>query len=813
MKLSYNWLSEYIQPIPEPEKLSEILTNLGLEVEGYEGFSTIPGNLEGLVVGYTLEVIPHPNADRLRLCKVDIGKETPLSIVCGAPNVAAGQKVIVAPVGVKVHPVSGEPFLINKSKIRGEVSEGMLCAEDEVGLGSSHDGIKILPAEWEIGKELVFYIKPYQDYTFEIGITPNRSDALSHFGSARDVIAFLRETHSLSLSKITPSSFSTPKTRSEKSVQIKIESPENCIRLSGVGIKGITVKESPEWLKNRLLTIGIRPINNIVDITNYILHDKGQPLHAYDTDTLSDSVLIARNAKPGEKIVTLDGQTRTLVEEDLVMADSEKALGIAGVFGGLHSGIKDTTQSIFLESACFNSVSVRKTSKRHNLKTDASFRFERGTDPQGTLDALYQAAHLVLELAGGELETDFQDLYPKHLERPQVLLRRKKLYSLIGQVIDPIEVENILIHLGIVILFKNEDLWNLEIPLYKTDVTREADVIEEVLRVYGFNQIQIPDQIRSSINPSIKPDPEKIQDEMANFLSARGFHEIQTNSLINSNVLDLVPAEKGSEPVLVLHPLSQDTNMLRPNMIPSLLKGVEYNINRKSNDIKFYEFGKVYSKNGQGYSERNQLALVWSGRVEPETWLNAGENSVSIYTVKGLMESFFLKLGFEVSLIPVQDSEFYSEALDILYNKELLGSLGKLKSKLLKSFDIDKDTYQAIIEWDKVLALKQPSKFIAREIPKFPGVQRDLSLILSKEVQFEDLKNLVKKAKISILEDIRIFDVYEGKRIPEGKKSYSLRFFLQAENQTLTEQEIDKAMKTLLNLFQKEVGAEIPLIA
>lgn len=813
MKLSYNWLSEYIQFIPEKDKLSEILTNLGLEVEGYEKFSTIPGNLDGLLVGFTLEVIPHPNADRLRICKVDIGIEKPLSIVCGAPNVDSGQKVIVAPVGVRVFPVSGEPFMINKSKIRGEVSEGMLCAEDEVGLGISHDGIKILPAEWEIGRPLIEYIKPYEDYIFEIGITPNRSDALSHFGAARDVIAFLRSSHVLTRIKITKSTFSIPISRSEKSIQIKIENPENCYRLSGVGIKGIQVMESPDWLKNRLKSIGIRPINNVVDITNFIIQDKGQPLHAYDVSKLKDSILIARNARLGEKIITLDGQTRELSTEDLVMSDSHKPLGIAGVFGGQNSGITENTSSIFLESACFNPVSIRKTSKRFNLKTDASFRFERGTDPEGTLNALFQAAKMVLELAGGELDTDFLDIYPKPIERPQVELRRNKLFGLIGQFIDPLEVEDILHHLGMVILFKSEDFWNLEIPLYKTDVTREVDVIEEVLRVYGFNQIQIPDQIRSSINPSIKPDPEKIQEVMSDFLSNQGFYEIQTNSLVNSALLDVLKPENETEPILVLHPLSQDTNMLRTHLLPSFLRALEYNINRKSNDIQFYEFGKVYFKKGSEYLEKSQLGLVWSGRKAPESWINTGENLVSLYSLKGLIQSFFSKLGLLVNLQEIENNIYYSECLGVFFQNQILGHFGKLNTSVLKSLNIEKETFYSVLEWDSILALKKIEPFMAQEIPKFPGVQRDLSLVIKRETRFDDLKTIVNKAKISILKEILLFDVYEGKRIPEGKKSYSLRFYLQDENQTLTDKDIDKAMKTLIGLFQKEVGAEIPVTA
>jgi len=809
MKLSYQWLSDYIQAIPEPEKLSEILTNLGLEVEDVFPYSSVPGNLEGLVVGYTLSVIQHPNADRLRICSVDIGVPTPLSIVCGAPNVASGQKVIVAPVGTMVYPVSGEPFLIQKSKIRGEFSEGMLCAEDEIGLGTSHEGIKILPSDWEIGKTLKSYFNPYQDQVFEIGITPNRSDALSHRGSARDVLAFLHTLPGLKPLELSRNSFEIPKNSGP--FQVQIDNPENCFRFSGIHISGIQIKESPDWLKNRLNAIGVRPINNIVDITNFILHDLGQPLHAYDTNKIKGSRLIARNAREGETLVTLDGQTRNLIPQDLVIADIEKPLGIAGVFGGEGSGIQDKTTSIFLEAACFNPVCVRITSRRLALKTDASFRFERGTDPEATLEALYKASKMVLELAGGELSSDFLDIYPKTIPRPKVHLRSARINSLIGQEIEPNRVEQILSGLGITILENKEGAWDLEIPLFKTDVTREADVIEEILRVYGFNQIHIPGQIRSSINPSLKPDPEKIQEETANFLSARGFNEMVSSSLVNGTYSEIITSPKGETPVMVLHPLSQDTNMLRNSMIPSLLKAVEHNLNRKQLDIRFYEFGKVYGHTDSDYTEKSKLALVLSGKEEQENWFHLGQEPMNLYTLKGNLEGLFSRLGLVPVFKQALENEWLKQGLEILSQNRRIGYLGTLKGGILKPFNLDKDVFYAELDWDAILDLKKPTPFITREIPKFPRVQRDLSLLLPKEVRFDQLQELVKKAKIQILDDMNIFDVYEGNRIPEGKKSYSLRFYLQDESQTLTDQEIDKAMKKLMDLFQKEVHAEIPL--
>jgi phenylalanyl-tRNA synthetase beta chain len=842
MKLSYHWLRDYLTTlpeatIPEPKILSDILTNLGLEVEELIPFTTIRGNLESLVVGYTLKVVPHSNADRLKVCTIDIGNDTPLTIVCGAPNVDKDQKVIVAPVGSTVYPISAEPFTIQKSKIRGEWSEGMLCAEDEIGLGISHEGIRILPSDWEIGKLLTEYIKPYEDWIFEIGITPNRSDALSHKGAARDIKAYLRSAgmiagkgsfemaknlkNSKELNTIDKSSTSTiydsaQVELNDDPIQIQLDSP-NCLRFSGVSINGVQVKESPEWLKNRLTAIGLRSINNIVDITNFICHDLGQPMHAYDASKIKGRTLIARNGIENEVLTTLDGQERKLTTKDLVISDVEKPLGLAGIMGGIDSGVNIHTKNIFLESAYFSPLAIRKTARKFSLKTDASFRFERGTDPENTIDALHYAVKLVLELAGGELISEFLDIYPIPIPRPKIILRQSCLTKIIGQRIDPAVVEEILIGLGILILSKDEETWNLEIPLFKPDVTREADIIEEILRVYGFNKILIPEQIRSSIKPSIKPDPEQIKENLANYLSANGFHEIQTNSLINNSLVEMVPLKDPSNLIHVLHPLSQETNVLRPNMLPSILKAIEYNINRKQADIKFYEFGKIYSREKspetleEVYLEPTILVLALSGQMEKEQWFDGVRPQADIYQLKGILQNIFEKLGFRVVFKPLLSSDLFSIGLDLYIENKKIGEMGLLTATLLKNYSIDKEIYYATLNWDQVLSLKKNSPFLAKEISKFPLAQRDLSLLLEESISFEELKKVAMNAKIPILAEVLIFDVYQGNRIPKNKKSYSLRFILGDSTRTLTDLEIEKAMNKLILLFQKEVKAEIPL--
>jgi phenylalanyl-tRNA synthetase beta chain len=811
MKLSYLWLSKFFNSIPEPTRVSEILTNLGLEVEDLSSFTAIAGNLENLLIGETLSVIPHPNADRLKLCSVNIGGNVPLQIVCGALNVEIGQKVIVAPIGSTVYPLKGNPFLINRSRIRGEWSEGMLCADDEIGLGNSHDGIHILPQDYKVGDLLIKYLHPYKDWVLEIGITPNRSDALSHRGAARDILAFLRQNGKIDLPTKKSYLFDIPISPKKGAVKIKINQPDKCIRLSGVTIQGVKVKESPEWLRNSLLAIGIRPINSIVDVTNFICQDLGQPIHAYDADQIQGEIIIAQNSISGQKIKTLDGQDRTLSSEDLIISDKVQALAIAGIFGGSNSGISFGTQNIFLESACFNSVAIRKTARSLSLKTDASFRFERGTDPEVTLTALYAATKLILEFSGGELASDFTDLYPRPTLKPQLKLRKNRLNDLIGQDIPAEEVEEILKGLEINILSRTDELWEIEIPLFKTDVTREIDVIEEILRVYGFNKIDIPSQIRYSLSPSLRPDPEKIQEDFSSYLVARGFHEIQTNSLISSQLLDLVPLPIGEAPVLVLHPLSLETNMLRPNMISTSLNAIAYNLNRKSNDLKFYEWGKEYLLTAGVYRENTKLILVCTGKNEPENWTNSGENFLNFFEFKGIITAFFEKMDLEIKMKSAENDSYFSFGLTIFFGNHMIGSFGNLKNELLNSFGIEKEVFYAEFDWDLILKLYIPLQFMVKEVPKFPLVRRDLSLIISNQVSYETLKDLVIKARFPNIKEMLLFDVFQGKRIPEGKKSYSLRFILGNPNQTLTEVEIEKTMNKLLFLFQKEVDAEIPL--
>ncbi len=878
MKLSYHWLSDYIPDIPNPDHLSNLLTNLGLEVESMESFTTIPGNLESLIIGHTLSVLPHPNADRLKICSVDIGNESPLSIVCGAPNVEADQKVIVAPVGSKVHPVHGDSFLISRSKIRGEWSEGMLCAEDEIGLGSSHEGIKILPQDWAVGKPLTHYIQPYQDWVFEIGITPNRSDALSHRGSARDVLAFLKLQQVKSEIKIensspkaplnpltklslnppsklsitysskfyvndkanpslispnqqgsntfTNSSFTSPINSSKTSatrppIKIRIQDHEKCIRFCGITMEGIKVAPSPDWLINRLLALGIRPINNIVDITNFVCQDLGQPLHAYDADFIEGGLIQARSSKQGEEVMLLDGQKRILEIRDLVISDEKKVLGLAGIMGGKESSITDGTQRIFLESACFNATSVRNTSKRLNLKTEASFRFERGMDPELASEALKLAINLVIDLAGGESLSEFIDLYPVPIERPKVLLRKSRILQILGQSMEDEEVESILTGLGIIILHKSKDAWELEVPLFKVDVKREIDVIEELLRVYGLNNIHIPSLSRISLPAVEKYNPENLKEEISQFLTAIGFHEIQTNSLVSSSLnipVDLLEVELKAQAVMVIHPLSLDTDMLRTSMLSSMLRSVEYNINRKIQNLRLYEFGKIYYKSEETYVEPKKLSLICSGQKQEENWMNSKFDPLTIYDLKGTVDLLFKKLGIPIYYRESENPGIFKTGL-VAYRKinnsvEALVRFGELKSGFLEKFNIEKSLFYAEFEWDIILKgyeeVHKNKPFSMKEVSKYPIVQRDLSIIIDQAMEFENIKEMVLKVKIGILKEIHIFDIYEGNRIPMGKKSYSLRFILQDTQKTLMDNEIEKTMKLIIQTLQKEAEAEIP---
>ena len=824
-------------------ELSAILTNTGLEVESLEPWSDIPGGLQGLVVGFVTEVKKHPEADRLNLTQVQTSNGTLLQIVCGAPNVAAGQKVIVAPVGTTVYPTKGSPMLITRSKIRGLWSEGMICGEDEVGLGDSHEGILVLSDHAVPGQLLTEHLQISSDEVFEIGITPNRSDALSHKGVARDVLAYLlahrpletpEQTISVSADETSAgltaeglalkysainldAQAKTPHLDSAAgkpvSVAIKIESPEDCIRFSGITISGIEVKESPAWLQNSLRAIGIRPINNVVDVTNYITHDIGQPMHAYDLREIRGGVIKAERLKAVTPFITLDGVERSIQETDLMISDGNGPLGVAGVFGGLGSGIKNDTTAIFLESACFNPVSIRKTARRLGLKTDASFRFERGTAADMTLEALEKACKLILETAGGELSSSLQDIYPVAIAPVHVLLKREKLDSLIGMHIESVQVTAILNALGISVVGYTpagtaRESWALNIPLFKVDVTREADVIEEVLRIYGFNAIEAPTQLRSSLPFSVKNDPELLRETAANLLSSIGFNEIMTNSLSSSLYLELKGPELPEEAVHILNPLSSDLDVLRQTLLYSGLKVLAYNHNRRIDNLKYYEFGKTYHKVAGKYQERTHLAMFITGNDYPESWI-VKSKPVNIYHVKGYVDAVLNRLDVQAAAASAGDQAWLREAVSWNRKKTNLVTAGLVAPAILKTFGIQTNVWYVTIEWDELLKFRKEEKLLTKAIPKFPAVRRDLSLLLDSAMEFGKLKSIAQQAGVSILKEVDVFDVYDGDKIEKGKKSYAMSFMLEGTDHTLTDTEIDEAMNKLIRQLTDKAGAQV----
>ena len=797
MQISYNWLKDFIKIAESPEEISEILTNIGLEVEALNTVQRIPGGLEGLVVGLVESCVPHPNADRLRLTTVNVGGDELLRIVCGAPNVAAGQKVVVATVGATLYPVSGEPFTIKKSKIRGEASEGMICAEDEIGLGVGHDGIMVLEGDAVIGTAAKAYFGLEDDYVFEIGLTPNRADATSHLGVARDIAAFLRREHDLPdvsafNEKIDGTAFS-----------VEVQDAAACPRYSSVSISNVQVAESPEWLRDRLGAIGVRPINNVVDITNYVLHELGQPLHAFDADMISGNKVVVRKANPGERFTTLDNIERKLNEEDLVICDKDKPLCIAGVFGGLDSGVTEKTTNVFLESAYFDPVSVRKTSKRHSLKTDASFRFERGTDPEMTLLALKRAALLIAEIAGGTITTPVSDIYPQPIAPFVFDVRYARVQQLIGKAIPAAEIRAIITALGIDIRQETDQVLTVEVPAYRVDVTREVDVIEEVLRIYGYNNIEIKRQIKASLTTSQKPDKEVVQNQIADLLIGNGFREILSNSLTKMAYVD-----DESLAVRVLNPLSADLDVMRQNLLFSALEAIAHNQKRKQSDLKCFEFGTTYWLEGDGYRETQSLALALTGRDLPEQWNHAGQQ-VSFYHVKAAVDAILRRLGIQGLQTADAPVNHYQYGLTYLRGNKPLVTFGAVASGVLRKADVDGAVFYAEFNWGLMLKAIRNNQISYRELSKFPAVRRDLSLLVDNEVSFLTLKAIAEKTERKLLKAVNVFDVYRGDKLPQGKKSYALHFVLQDEEKTLTDKQIDAIVNKLIYNFEKETGAEI----
>ena len=797
MKISYKWLQQFIKTSKTPEELSLILTNIGLEVESLEKIQTIPGGLEGLVIGYVKECEQHPNADRLKVTKVDIGLDEDLQIVCGANNVAAGQKVVVATVNTTVHPITGEPFKINKSKIRGEVSEGMICAEDEIGLGHDHDGIMELDVDAKIGSLAKDYFNLQDDYVFEIGLTPNRADAASHLGVARDLAAYLNIP-------VTMPDLSGFKVQNQDlNIQVMVEDPIASPRYSSLSISGISIKESPDWLKDKLNVIGVRPINNVVDVTNFVLHELGQPLHAFDADAINGNKVLVKKLADGKLFKTLDDVERKLSADDLMICNAEEPMCIAGVFGGISSGVKQSTSNIFLESAWFNPVSVRKTSKRHGLKTDASFRFERGTDPDMTVTALKRAAILIQELAGGQISSEISDIYPVQANPFPIEISYKNVSRLIGKIIPADEIRATLSGLGIKVISEDSDGMKLEVPAYKVDVTREVDIIEEVLRIHGYDNVEIPSQIRASLNTTIKPDKEVLQNQIAELLSANGFFEILSNSLTK-----LSYSAEPERAVRILNPLSTDLDVMRQSLLFSGLEAIVYNQNRRNSDLKFYEFGKVYNLDQEIYKENLRLSVFLCGSKHTEGWNTKSENT-DFYNLKSAVDLIINKLNLKgLSIIENSNPEF-SSGISYRKSDKILVEYGAVSKKFLKKLDISTDVFYADFDWDQIMRSVRNNKITYTEVSKFPSVRRDLSMLLSKDISFEQLNQIAFKTEKSLLKEVNVFDVYVGDKLPEGKKSYALSFLLQDEDKTLTDKQIDAIMQKLILNFEKQAGAEI----
>ncbi|MBO6829645.1 MAG: phenylalanine--tRNA ligase subunit beta, partial [Muricauda sp.] len=763
---------------------------------------SVKGGLRGIVVGHVLTCEPHPNADRLKLTTVDIGQEAPVQIVCGAPNVAAGQKVPVATVGTTLYTKEGEAWVIKKGKIRGEVSQGMICAEDEIGLGESHDGIMVLNEELVPGTPCAKVFDIENDEVFEIGLTPNRADAMSHFGVARDLKAGL-EQKEIQKELVTPSVSNFSIDNRSLKVDVEVLESDLAPRYCGVTINNLVVQDSPDWLKNRLKAIGLAPINNVVDVTNYVLHELGQPLHAFDASKIKGSKVEVKTLPSGTKFTTLDEVERELHEDDLMICDAEKPMCIAGVFGGLHSGVTEHTTSIFLESAYFDPVSIRKTAKRHGLNTDASFRFERGIDINLTKYALKRAALLIREIAGGYITSEIVDLFPKKPQERQVFLTFNKINSLIGQEIPRDTIKSILSSLEIRINNVTESGLGLTIPTYRVDVTREVDVIEEILRVYGYNNIDFKEKLNASIAKTSRFENYRIQDVVGNLLASKGFYEIMTNSLVANTMSS---EEDGA--VQMLNPLSSDLSVLRTSMLHSGLQTVSYNHNRQKTDLKLFEFGKTYHKVDGAYQENQHLALFVSGDRTQSSWAVAPKKSEFFY-LKGIVENVFERLGVrDLDTQPLGNADF-SEGISYTKNDTVLVSLGLVSRAALKQFDIKQEVFYADLNWDALLKLVSTQNVVFKEIPKFPEVTRDFALLLDESVSFQKVYDIAWKTERKLLKKVNLFDVYTGNNLPEGKKSYAVSFTLMDEKKTLTDKQIDKIMGKLLAQYQKELGAEL----
>ena len=805
MKISYNWLKQFLQIDWEASKTGELLTDLGLEVEGIETKESIKGSLKGIVVGEVLTCIQHPNADRLKITTVDLGADAPVQIVCGAPNVAAGQKVPVATIGTTLYDNKGVGFKIKKGKIRGEESHGMICAEDELGLGLGHDGIMVLDEALKVGASAAEVFDIEIDEIFEIGLTPNRSDAMSHFGVARDLRAGLMQ-QDINLELISPSVSDFHVDERTLRFDVEVDDKDQAPRYCGISITDVTVKDSPEWIQNRLKAIGLTPKNNIVDITNYVLHELGQPLHAFDAQQVKGNKILVKTLKEGTSFTTLDGVKRSLSSEDIMICDANSdPLCIAGVFGGSKSGVTEHTNSIFLESAYFNSIAVRKTAKRHALNTDASFRFERGIDITLTKYALKRAALLIEEYAGGKMGSDISDFYPEKIEDYQVFLSYENAYRLIGQEIPKETIKKILASLEIKINSETEGGLGLTIPSYRTDVQREADIIEEILRVYGYNNIEFSHKLNTSISFDSNKET-KIENIIANQLTALGFNETMANSLTKPEYVALSNNINEEANVEMLNPLSNDLKVLRQSLLFSGLESVSYNINRKNNSLKFYEFGKTYHKYNEKYQEDKHLTLFITGNRTTDNWNTTSKVSDFFY-LKGIITNILGRLGIENLKTTPAKHDVFSEGITLSLGKMKLVEFGVLKKGLIKEFGIKQEVLFADFNWDTILKITGNKSIKVTGLPKFPAVKRDLALLLDVKTEFKEIYNLAFQSEKNLLKEVDLFDVYQGDNLPQGKKSYAVSFLIQDETKTLADKQIEKIMQKLQQTFEKNLDA------
>ena len=841
MNISYNWLKRYIALNDSAEEVAKILTSIGLEVGKVEKVQTIKGGLEGLVVGEVITCVDHPNSDHLHITTTRVAPDAePLQIVCGAPNVAAGQKVIVATVGTVLYD-GDEKFTIKKGKIRGEESLGMICAEDEIGVGTSHDGIMVLPADTPVGMPAKEYFGVEDDTLIEVDITPNRADGASHYGVARDLYAYYEAKRregdkAIKLEKPSVEGFAVQS--NALPIEVVVENAEACPRYTGVSIKGVTIKESPDWLKKALNTVGIRPINNVVDVTNFVLHEMGQALHSFDADKIKGNKVVVKNATEGQKFVTLDGVERTLSAADLMICNAEEPMCIAGVFGGQDSGISETTTNVFLESAYFDPVSIRKTARRHQLSTDASFRYERGCDPNNTLYVLKRCALLIQEVAGGEIAMEIVDEVKgerlevkdeKYFAPFPVEFNIDRAHALIGKELGEELIERILRAMEVEILSKEGKTWQLGVPRYRVDVQRECDVVEDILRIYGYNNVEFPEKLNTSLSYNPKPNPVALQIRISEQLTAQGFNEILNNSLTKVSYYEALEGLSLDSCVKIMNPLSQDLGVMRQTLLFGGLESIQRNANRKNADLKFYEFGNCYHYNAQkiadrqakdprweydplyAYSEEPHLALWLTGNKSTQSWVQK-EEKTSFYTLRAYVNNVLRRLGVNIDncLLEPLESELCADGLVIKApNGKQIGMMGVVNSKLLKAFDIDNPVYYADLDWSMLLKLNKQYKPVINDLPKFPEVKRDFALLVDKSVKFADLAKAALATEKKLLKAVNLFDVYEGKNLEAGKKSYALSFILQDTENTLKDKQIEAIMAKLQKVFEEKFDAKL----